>query len=120
MLGVSAMAIQNALGQVLPAGTPATTAMTANTTRFTLDLVDALFGRDPDTIASGRRRVKATWSPIAGFAVGCGVGAACEAAFAMRALALPVSLALLAFVIGQAARRETANVGARLTTLRVR
>jgi len=100
MLGVSAMAVQNALVQVALAGTPSTTAMTANVTRFTLDLVDVLFGRDPDTTTSALRRAKATWSPIAGFAVGCGIGAACEGAFAMRALVVPVSLALLALVIG--------------------
>jgi uncharacterized membrane protein YoaK (UPF0700 family) len=109
MLGVSAMAVQNALVQGSLAGTPATTAMTANITRFTLDLVDALFGRDADTTTTARRRSKATWPPIAGFAIGCGIGAACEAAFAMRALAFPVSLALLALVIGPAAKREFKN-----------
>jgi uncharacterized membrane protein YoaK (UPF0700 family) len=108
MLGVSAMAVQNALVQVSLAGTPSTTAMTANVTRFTLDLVDVLFGRDPDTTTAALRRAQATWPPIAGFAVGCGIGAACEGAFAMRALAVPVILALLAFLIGPAARRQLA------------
>jgi uncharacterized membrane protein YoaK (UPF0700 family) len=101
MLGVSAMAVQNALVQVSLAGTPSTTAMTANVTRFTLDLVDALVGRDPDTTTTARRRAKTTWPPIAGFAAGCGIGAACEEAFAMRALAVPVSLALIALLAGR-------------------
>jgi uncharacterized membrane protein YoaK (UPF0700 family) len=106
MLGVSAMAVQNALVQGTLVGMPATTAMTANITRFTLDLVDALFGHDPDTMTNARRRAKATWPAIAGFAAGCGAGAACEAAFAMRALALPVGLALLALAIDPAAKRR--------------
>jgi len=109
MLGVSAMAVQNALVQVSLNGAPATTAMTANITRFTLDLVDALVGRDPDAVAAARRRASATWPPIAGFAAGCGIGAACEAAFAMRALALPLSLALLALAIRQFCWPQTTN-----------
>jgi uncharacterized membrane protein YoaK (UPF0700 family) len=99
MLGVSAMAVQNALVQVSLKGTPATTAMTANITRFTLDLVDATVAHDPQTLAAARRRAAATWPPIAGFAAGCGIGAVCEAAFAMRALALPFGLVLIALVI---------------------
>ncbi len=101
MLGVSAMAIQNALVQVSLAGSPSTTAMTANVTRFTLDLADALFDRDPEKVAGARLRASATWPTIVGFAVGCAVGAACEAAFAMRALAVPVALIALALVIAR-------------------
>jgi uncharacterized membrane protein YoaK (UPF0700 family) len=104
MLGVSAMAVQNALVQVSLTGVPATTAMTANITRFTLDLVDVLAGRDPDAVAAARRRASATWPPIAGFAVGCGAGAVCEAALAMRALALPLGLAVLAFILSSVGR----------------
>jgi hypothetical protein len=49
MLGVSAMAVQNALVQV--------------------------------SLKGARRRMNHTWPAIIGFAVGCGFGAACEAAF---------------------------------------
>jgi uncharacterized membrane protein YoaK (UPF0700 family) len=104
MLGVSAMAVQNALVQVSLKGVPATTAMTANITRFTLDLVDALVGRNPDEVAAARRRLAATWPPIAGFAAGCGAGAACEGAFALRAIALPLGLAFTALVLSSIGR----------------
>ena len=37
---------------------------------------------------------------IVGFATGCGLGAACEAAAGLWSLALPTGLALLAFAMG--------------------
>lgn len=40
---------------------------------------------------------------IVGFAIGCAVGAACEAAFGLSSLALPAGLALFAFAAGFAA-----------------
>jgi hypothetical protein len=42
----------------------------------------------------------------AGFSVGCGLGAACEAALGTWSLALPAGLAMLAFAIGFAAERD--------------
>src|SRR5271156_2571726 len=99
MLGVAAMAVQNALVQGSLRGAPATAAMTANITRFTMDLSDVLLGRNPDDVAEARRRASNTWPAIAGFALGCALGAACEAAFGMRSLALPVGFALLALMM---------------------
>jgi len=65
MLGVSAMAVQNALGQVSLAGAPPTAAMTSNVTRLTLDVVEILLGRDS---IRARSRTKNTWPAIASFA----------------------------------------------------
>src|SRR5258706_2725879 len=54
MFGVSAMAVQNALGQISLAGTPPTAVMTGNVTRFTMDIAEVLLARDPGAVAGGR------------------------------------------------------------------
>jgi len=100
MLGVSAMAVQNALPQISLTGAPSTAVMTTNVTRFMMDVGDVLLGRDSDAVARARRRAKHTWPPIVGFTVGCGLGAAGEAAIGLWSLALPAGLALLAFAMG--------------------
>jgi len=53
---------------------------------------------DPANITQARDRAKRTFPVIIGFAIGCGLGAGCEAAVGFWSLALPVGLALLAFV----------------------
>jgi uncharacterized membrane protein YoaK (UPF0700 family) len=95
MLGVSAMAVQNALVQVSLKGAPSTAVMTTNVTRFTMDIGEMLLGRDPDEVAKSRRRAKHTWPAIVGFTIGCGLGAACEAVVGLWSLALPTGLALV-------------------------
>jgi uncharacterized membrane protein YoaK (UPF0700 family) len=100
MLGVAAMAVQNALTQISLQGTPATAVMTSNITRFVMDVGTVLLGRDPQDISSARDRAKLAGPAIAGFAVGCGLGAMCEAAFGLRSLELPVGFALLALALG--------------------
>jgi uncharacterized membrane protein YoaK (UPF0700 family) len=106
MLGVSAMAVQNALVQVSLKGAPSTAVMTTNVTRFMMDLGEVLLRRNPDGVARARRRANHTWPAIVGFAVGCSLGAAGEAAFQLWSLALPIGLALLALAIGLAARLD--------------
>ena len=106
MLGVSAMAVQNALPQISLTGAPSTAVMTTNVTRFMLDVGEVLLGRDPDEVAKARSRAKNTWPPIVGFTVGCGVGAACEAAVGLWSLALPAGLALLAVAMGFAVKLD--------------
>jgi uncharacterized membrane protein YoaK (UPF0700 family) len=96
MLGVSAMAVQNALVQISLRGAPSTAVMTTNITRFMMDVGDMMFGRTPADVGKARDRAMRTWPAIVGFAVGCGVGATCEAAIGLRSLALPAGLALLA------------------------
>ena len=100
MLGVSAMAVQNALLQISLTGAPSTAVMTTNVARFMMDVGDVLLGRDSDAVARARRRAKHTWPPIVGFTVGCGLGAVGEAAIGLWSLALPAGLALLAFAMG--------------------
>ena len=104
MLGVSAMAVQNALVQISLSGAPSTAVMTTNITRFMMDVGDVMLGRDPDDVAKARSRAKRTFPAILGFAVGCGLGAPCEAAFGLWALALPAGLALLTLAMGRSAR----------------
>ncbi len=106
MLGVSAMAVQNALVQISLKGAPSTAVMTTNITRFMMDVGEVILGREPADIAKARSRAMYTWPAIVGFAVGCGLGAACEAAIGLRALALPTGIALLALAMGLSANRD--------------
>jgi uncharacterized membrane protein YoaK (UPF0700 family) len=99
MLGVSAMAVQNALVQISLAGTPPTAVMTSNVTRFTVDVTEVLLGRDPDAVAEARTRAKRSAQAIVSFAFGCGFGAVCEVTIGLWSLALPAGLALLALAI---------------------
>jgi uncharacterized membrane protein YoaK (UPF0700 family) len=96
MCGVAAMAVQNALVQISLTHSPTTAVMTTNVTHFMLDLGEALAGADPAAAATARRRAMHTLPVIAGFAVGCALGAAAEAAAGLWSLALPTGLALLA------------------------
>src|SRR5438309_1716932 len=106
MLGVAAMAVQNALVQISLTGAPSTAVMTSNLTHFMMDIGAVLLGRDPDEAARARRRAKHTWPAIVGFTIGCGLGAAAFATADLWALALPTGLALVAFVIAGRSRHE--------------
>jgi uncharacterized membrane protein YoaK (UPF0700 family) len=99
MLGVSAMAVQNALVQISINGAPSTAVMTTNVTRFATDVGEVLLGGDPANVAKARNRAARVLPPIGGFTTGCGLGAACEATLGTRSLALPAGLALLAFAM---------------------
>jgi uncharacterized membrane protein YoaK (UPF0700 family) len=96
MLGVAAMAVQNALVQLSLRGAPPTAVMTTNITRFTMDVGEILLRRDPADTAQARRRAAHTWPAILGFTAGAALGAALFAAADLWSLALPASLALLA------------------------
>ncbi|HET9000486.1 MAG TPA: DUF1275 family protein [bacterium] len=100
MVGVSAMAVQNAFAQIALRGAPPTAVMTTNVTRFTMDVVEVLLGRDPGDVATARTRAKHTWPAIVGFVVGCGLGAAFEGAVGLWSLTLPAGLALVALAMG--------------------
>ncbi len=99
MLGVSAMAVQNAMVQVSLTGAPSTAVMTTNITRFTMDVGEMLLGHDSDEVAKSRRRAKHTWPAIIGFTIGCGLGAVCESMVGLWSLALPTGLALAAIAM---------------------
>lgn len=96
MLGVSAMAVQNALVQISLKGAPSTAVMTTNITRFMMDVGDVMLGSSPADTAGAHDRAMRTWPAIVGFAIGCGAGATCEAAIGLWSLAFPTGLALLA------------------------
>src|SRR5712672_1630388 len=100
MLGVSAMAVQNALVQISLQGAPSTAVMTTNITRFTMDVVDVMLGRMSADVTKAQDRAMRTLPAIVGFAVGCGLGATCEAAIGLWSLALPAGLALVAVAMG--------------------
>ena len=100
MLGVSAMAVQNALVQIALKDVPSTAVMTTNITRFMIDVGEVMLGRSSSDVARARARAMLTWPAIVGFAIGCGLGATCEAAIGLASLALPVGLAVLAVAMG--------------------
>ena len=106
MLGVSAMAVQNALVQISLKGAPSTAVMTTNITRFMMDVGDVMLARKPADVAKARDRAMRTWPAIVGFAVGCGLGAICEVAIGLLSLTLPAGLALLAVAISMTADLE--------------
>lgn len=99
MLGVSAMAVQNALVRLL-VGAPATSVMTTDITVFVMDVGAILFRRDPDEVAYARSRARHTWPAIVGFTAGCSLGALLEAVVGPWSLALPIGFALLALALG--------------------
>ena len=100
MLGVAAMAVQNALVQISLKNSPTTAVMTTNVTHFMLYLGEVLVGRDQAEVAKARRGAMHTLPVIVGFATGCALGAACEAVAGLSSLVLPTSLALLALAMG--------------------
>ena len=106
MFGVSAMAVQNALVQISLKDVPSTAVMTTNITHFMMDIGEVLFGRKLSDVAKARARAMLTWPAIVGFAIGCGLGATCEAAIGLTSLALPVGLAVLAVAMGMNANTE--------------
>ena len=107
MLGVSAMAVQNALVRISIRGAPSTAVMTTNITVFSIDVGEIWLGKDAKPTALARARAKHTWPAIAGFVIGCALGAACEPAFGLQSLSLPTGLALLALVLGLVARLKS-------------
>jgi uncharacterized membrane protein YoaK (UPF0700 family) len=102
MLGISAMAVQNALVRISLAGTPSTAVMTTNVTVFTIDLGEIWLARDPGRAAKACERARSTGSVIAGFIIGCALGAACQHMVGLRSLALPISFLLAAIALGLA------------------
>ena len=99
MLGVAAMAAQNALVQISLKQSPTTAVMTTNVTHFFLDLSRLLIDRDLDEVAKARNRASHNLPVIVGFTIGLVLGAFCEAAAGLWSLALPAGLALLAFAM---------------------
>jgi uncharacterized membrane protein YoaK (UPF0700 family) len=104
MLGISAMAVQNALVQISLKDAPSTTVMTTNTTRFVIDIGEVLVGHGRKDRVKAGERAKRTGLAIAGFVAGCGLGAGYQAATGFWSLTLPAGLALLGLAIAVAAK----------------
>jgi uncharacterized membrane protein YoaK (UPF0700 family) len=102
MLGVAAMAIQNALVKLALPGSPSTAVMTTNTTQLAVDLAMVVRRRDdPDQLARSRHRVYLIFPSIAGFVVGCAAAAFLEVDYGLKALWFPVVLATIAIPLGE-------------------
>jgi uncharacterized membrane protein YoaK (UPF0700 family) len=99
MLAVSAMALQNALSQIGLKNVPSTAVMTTNVTHFILDLSELAHAGDAATRAAARERALRTLPVIAGFVIGCALGALYQAGAGLWSLTLPTGLSLLALVI---------------------
>jgi uncharacterized membrane protein YoaK (UPF0700 family) len=99
MLGVSAMAVQNALVQISLRDAPSTAVMTTNLTRFVLDLGEVWSGSDPVGRAKAMARARRTGTAIAGFVAGSCLGAWCQARLGLWSLVMPTALALAALAI---------------------
>ncbi|SEE75718.1 Uncharacterized membrane protein YoaK, UPF0700 family [Rhizobiales bacterium GAS191] len=109
MLGVSAMAVQNALVQISLKGAPSTAVMTTNITRFVMDLGEVLLGRSPNDGAKAGERARRTGLTIAGFVAGCSLGAGFQAVAGLWSLTLPAGLALVALAMAFAIKPDGAQ-----------
>ena len=102
MLGVAAMATQNALVKLALPGAPSTAVMTTNITQLTIALATLAWGQGKaDDLAKARRRAGVTFPCVVGFVAGCAAGAALEVYCGLWALALPVALAVAAVPLGE-------------------
>ncbi len=96
MLGVAAMAAQNAMVQVGLVNTPTTAVMTTNLTHLMVDLSVVLLSRDAAEVATAKKRAVHTLTVVVGFIIGCAAGAAGEAAAGLWALGIPTAVACFA------------------------
>jgi uncharacterized membrane protein YoaK (UPF0700 family) len=106
MLGVAAMAVQNALVQISLPQSPSTAVMTTNVTRFMLAFGEVVAGGDSARVALARKRAVQLLPVIVGFAAGCALGAAAQARFGWWALSFPAVMALLAVAMSGTAERR--------------
>lgn len=102
MVGVAAMATQNALVRLELPGFPSTAVMTTNITQLTIDLAMLASGKgEPTYLARARRGARLTFPSVVGFVAGCAAGGFLELHFGLLALALPVVLAAIAVPLGE-------------------
>ena len=89
LVGVAAMAVQNAASRMVFSHLSPTTVMTGNVTQVTMDLVDRLLG-DPAT-GPGSARIAKMWPPIVAFAVGAVAAGYSCIAVGFASLLLPMA-----------------------------
>ena len=99
MLGVSAMAVQNATVVMSLKDSPSTAVMTTNITRFVMDVGEVWLRDNPDKVADARSRARHTFPAIIGFCAGAGLGAWCFVAAGLWSVMFPTTLALLALAM---------------------
>jgi uncharacterized membrane protein YoaK (UPF0700 family) len=109
LLGVSAMAVQNALVQISLRGAPTTAVLTTTVTRLTVDLAEVLVNRTAPDAPAARRRIHRSWPVIVGFTAGAGLGAASFATAGLWSLALPTALALVALAMSVSTKLNRAQ-----------
>src|SRR5205823_4534365 len=71
-----------------------------------IDIGEVLLGRSRNDGVKAGERAKRTSLVIAGFVIGCGLGAGCQAITGLWSLALPTGLALVALAIAVAAKLD--------------
>ncbi len=102
MLGVAAMATQNALVKLDLTGFPTTAVLTTDTVQLTIDLTTLARGNAlPEELALARRRIRMTFPAFAGFIAGCATGALLEVHIGLWALTFPVLLAVVAIPLSE-------------------
>ncbi|MGA8199510.1 MAG: YoaK family protein [Candidatus Sulfotelmatobacter sp.] len=102
MLGVAAMATQNALVKLDLPGFPTTAVLTTDTVLLTIDLTTLVRAKAlPEEMAQARHRIRMTFPAFAGFIVGCVTGALLEVHFGLWALTLPVLLSVVEIVLSE-------------------
>ena len=107
MLGVAAMATQNALVKLDLPSFPTTAVLTTDTVLLTIDLVTLVRGSvSPEETAQARRRIRITFPAIAGFVAGCAVGGLLEVHFRLWALVFPVVTAVIAVPLNEGISRS--------------
>ena len=107
MLGVAAMATQNALVKLDLPGFPTTAVLTTDTVLLAIDLVTLVCGNvSPEETAQAQRRIRMTVPAIAGFVVGCAGGGLLEIHFRLWALVFPVVMAMIAVPLSGSVSRS--------------
>ncbi|MGD9509488.1 MAG: DUF1275 family protein [Geminicoccaceae bacterium] len=98
MLGIMAMAVQNALVQTELPGAPTTAVLTTSITRFAIASVDAV-AAPLEERETGRAKAAALLPPILGFLAGCLAGVVLARQIGLAALMLPTFLATVATLL---------------------
>jgi len=88
-------------------GYASTAVMTTNITQLTIDLALLVRGKHrPAEIAQARRGAGLIFPSLIGFVAGCATAAFLELHFGMRALVLPVVLAVIAIPLADLVREN--------------
>ena len=102
MLGVAAMATQNAVVRLALHGSPSTAVMTTNTAQFAVDVATLIRNHDQRVdLSQVRRRAELTFASVLGFVIGLMFGAVLELHFGLWSLIFPAILGALAIPLGE-------------------